>query len=235
MAAVVFAVAEAAAVVVSVVAEVAASAAVEAAVSVAAGFMAEVSAGVARRFMAGVQTRRLCGPSWWRLSRRARVPWRRHAIRISPCLSPAAFYHRHHFHRRFYAPRYYGYPYYHGYRHRYCRVIWTHYGPRKICRFVLASSSLARSLLRSPTATGERIENETGARWAPVFSLRGIVAVHQSLPCQGLTFHGVSFAIRHCCPVFRRPMAEARGFLGRGREVDDDAAWTGAATAASPR
>ena len=43
------------------------------------------------------------------------------------------FYHRHHFHRRFYAPRYYGY--YHGYRHRYCRVIWTYYGPRKICRY----------------------------------------------------------------------------------------------------
>jgi hypothetical protein len=46
------------------------------------------------------------------------------------------FYHRNHFHRRFYAPRYYGYPgYYHGYRHRYCRVIWTYYGPRKICRY----------------------------------------------------------------------------------------------------
>src|SRR6185295_10218811 len=40
------------------------------------------------------------------------------------------FYHRHHFHRRFYASRYYSYPYYHGYRHRYCRVIWTYYGPR---------------------------------------------------------------------------------------------------------
>ena len=26
-------------------------------------------------------------------------------------------------------------PYYHGYRHRYCRVIWTYYGPRKICRY----------------------------------------------------------------------------------------------------
>jgi hypothetical protein len=41
------------------------------------------------------------------------------------------FHHRHHFHRRFYAPSYYGY----GYRHRYCRVIWTYYGPRKICRY----------------------------------------------------------------------------------------------------
>ena len=45
------------------------------------------------------------------------------------------FYHRHHFHRRFYAPRYYSDPYYYGYRHRYCRVIWTYYGPRKICRY----------------------------------------------------------------------------------------------------
>ncbi|WKA28954.1 hypothetical protein [Bradyrhizobium roseum] len=46
------------------------------------------------------------------------------------------FHHRHHFHRRYYAPRYYGYPGYHyGYRHRYCRVIWTYYGPRKICRY----------------------------------------------------------------------------------------------------
>jgi hypothetical protein len=46
------------------------------------------------------------------------------------------FHHRHHFHRRYYAPRYYGYPgYYYGYRHRYCRVVWTYYGPRKICRY----------------------------------------------------------------------------------------------------
>ncbi|MDI1262626.1 MAG: hypothetical protein PS018_05150 [bacterium] len=45
-------------------------------------------------------------------------------------------YHRPHFHhRRVYAPRYYGYPVYHGYRHRYCRVIWTYYGPRKICKY----------------------------------------------------------------------------------------------------
>jgi hypothetical protein len=37
------------------------------------------------------------------------------------------FYQRHHFHRRFYyAPSYY-------YPHRYCRVIWTYYGPRRIC------------------------------------------------------------------------------------------------------
>ena len=37
---------------------------------------------------------------------------------------------RHHrVHRHFYyAPSYYYYP------HRYCRVIWTYYGPRKICR-----------------------------------------------------------------------------------------------------
>jgi hypothetical protein len=39
-------------------------------------------------------------------------------------------FHRHHFHRHFYyAPSYYYYP------HRYCRVVWTYYGPRKICRY----------------------------------------------------------------------------------------------------
>jgi hypothetical protein len=36
-------------------------------------------------------------------------------------------YHRRHFHRRFY----YGSSYYH---HRYCRIVLTHYGPRRICR-----------------------------------------------------------------------------------------------------
>lgn len=47
---------------------------------------------------------------------------------------PHFHHHRRHFHRRFYvAPAYYGYPSY-GYRHRYCRVVWTYYGPRKICR-----------------------------------------------------------------------------------------------------
>ena len=40
------------------------------------------------------------------------------------------FVHRHHFHRRiYYAP---SYTYY---SHRYCRVVWTYYGPRKICRY----------------------------------------------------------------------------------------------------
>lgn len=40
------------------------------------------------------------------------------------------FVHRHYFHRRFYyAPSYYNYA------HRYCRIVWTHYGPRKICRY----------------------------------------------------------------------------------------------------
>ena len=38
------------------------------------------------------------------------------------------FHHRAHFHRRFYyAPSYYAYPY------RYCRVVWTYYGPHRIC------------------------------------------------------------------------------------------------------
>ena len=42
------------------------------------------------------------------------------------------FYHRPHF-RRFYGAGYY--PAYYGYPHRYCRVVWTYYGPRKICRY----------------------------------------------------------------------------------------------------
>jgi hypothetical protein len=45
------------------------------------------------------------------------------------------YHHRHHFHRRFYAPAYYDYPRYYGYPRRHCRVVWTHYGPRKICRY----------------------------------------------------------------------------------------------------
>ena len=47
----------------------------------------------------------------------------------------APYYRHHHFHRRFYAPAYYDYPRYYAYPHRYCRVIWTYYGPRKICRY----------------------------------------------------------------------------------------------------
>jgi hypothetical protein len=39
------------------------------------------------------------------------------------------FAHRHHF-----RPRYYGYaPSYYYYPHRYCRIVWTYYGPRRIC------------------------------------------------------------------------------------------------------
>ena len=45
-----------------------------------------------------------------------------------------AHHHRHHFHRRFIAYRYAPVHYY-GYPHRYCRVVWTYYGPRKICRY----------------------------------------------------------------------------------------------------
>ena len=33
------------------------------------------------------------------------------------------------------APAYYGYPATMAIRHRYCRVIWTYYGPRKICKY----------------------------------------------------------------------------------------------------
>jgi hypothetical protein len=51
--------------------------------------------------------------------------------------APYFAYRRHHFHSRFYgyaAPYYYGPGYYYGHR-RFCRVVWTHYGPRRICRF----------------------------------------------------------------------------------------------------
>jgi hypothetical protein len=40
-------------------------------------------------------------------------------------------HHRHFFHRRFYASYYDDYPYYYPYRR--CRIIWTYYGPRRIC------------------------------------------------------------------------------------------------------
>jgi hypothetical protein len=48
----------------------------------------------------------------------------------------AHFHHRHHF-----RPRYYGYaqPYYYPrysyYPKRYCKIVYTYYGPRKICRY----------------------------------------------------------------------------------------------------
>jgi hypothetical protein len=41
------------------------------------------------------------------------------------------FVHRRHFHRRFYAAPYYAYPRY----YNRCRIVWTYYGPRKICRY----------------------------------------------------------------------------------------------------
>lgn len=48
------------------------------------------------------------------------------------------FAHRH-FHRRFYGAAYYGYPYYDDYPYYYpyrrCRLIWTYYGPRRVCHF----------------------------------------------------------------------------------------------------
>ena len=47
------------------------------------------------------------------------------------------FAHHHHFHRRFfYGASYYpydDYPYYYSYRR--CRVIWTYYGPRRVCHY----------------------------------------------------------------------------------------------------
>jgi hypothetical protein len=47
----------------------------------------------------------------------------------------AHFHHRHHFRPRYYgyAPAYYPQRYY--YPRRFCKVVWTYYGPRKICRY----------------------------------------------------------------------------------------------------
>jgi hypothetical protein len=45
----------------------------------------------------------------------------------------------HHHHHRHFGPRFYGYAptYYDDYDEprRFCRTVWTHYGPRKICRY----------------------------------------------------------------------------------------------------
>jgi hypothetical protein len=47
----------------------------------------------------------------------------------------APYYRHRHFHRRFYAPSYYyDYPRYY-YPRRHCRIVWTYWGPRKICRY----------------------------------------------------------------------------------------------------
>ena len=41
-------------------------------------------------------------------------------------------FYRHHFHRRYYGGYY---PYYSYPRYHRCRVIWTYYGPRRVCRW----------------------------------------------------------------------------------------------------
>src|SRR6185312_4338796 len=59
----------------------------------------------------------------------------------------------------------------------------------------VASSPLARPPLRLSLLV-RRVEMKQAPGGAPVFTReRG---VHQSLPSHGLTFHGVSFASRHC-------------------------------------
>lgn len=47
---------------------------------------------------------------------------------------PVYYGHHHHFHRRYYYGGYY--PYYPSYHYpRRCRIIWTYYGPRRVCRW----------------------------------------------------------------------------------------------------
>ena len=123
----------------------------------------------------------------------------------------APHYRHHHFHRRFYAPAYYDYPRYYAYPHRYCRVIWTYYGPRKICRYRpwhrhhhhCATAGIT-------TAIGEASPHGRIRRQAPVegacsfWSNAGhdgvcrLRAQSQFLNFQGLIFHGVNVSIRHC-------------------------------------
>ena len=128
-------------------AAVAAVAFAAAVVSAAAGFMAVVSAAAGGVSWRRIQGRRCAfhGGGF----RGGGVAIHRGGFRAAPVFHgggmrygyrhvyhrPHFHHHRRHFHRRFYAPGYYGYPYYYGYRHRYCRVIWTYYGPRKICRY----------------------------------------------------------------------------------------------------
>ncbi len=40
-------------------------------------------------------------------------------------------FYRHHFHRR----AFYGGPFYYGYPHHRCRIVWTYYGPRRVCHW----------------------------------------------------------------------------------------------------
>jgi hypothetical protein len=44
-------------------------------------------------------------------------------------------YYRPHFAHRHHFRRFYGSPYYYGYPRRHCRVVWTYYGPHRICRY----------------------------------------------------------------------------------------------------
>ena len=107
------------------------------------------------------------------------------------------FHHRHHFHRRFYAPSYYV-------------LLWLPAPllPRDLdllraAQYLPLSSvvspPLARSLLRIPVSLLVRSEMKQAPDRAPVFFNATNAAVQsQSLPAQGLIFHGVSFSIRHC-------------------------------------
>jgi hypothetical protein len=63
----------------------------------------------------------------------------------------------------------------------------------------VVSPPLARSLLRIPVSLLVRSEMKQAPDRAPVFFNATNAAVQsQSLPAQGLIFHGVSLSIRHC-------------------------------------
>ena len=170
-----------------------------------------------------VQRRWRCDPSW-RLSRRARVPRRRHALRIPSRLSPAALLTTGITSiGASIAPSYYGVS---------RLLLWLPAPllPRDLDLLRAAQdlplSSLASAPLRhygypDPLLVRAKMKQAPGR--APVF-----IELQRNAACSIpiLAAPGLDLPRRHrlhppLFPVLRRPMAETRGFLGRCREIDD--------------
>ena len=170
-----------------------------------------------------VQTRRLCGPSWWRFSRRAGVPRRRHAIRIPPRLSQAALP----------SPASLPPAVLRAALLRIPVLPWLPAPllPRDLDLLRAAqdlqvspvvSPPLARSILRVTVSLLVSCEMKQAPDRAPVFfnttNAAGSIPI---LAFPGLDLPRCQLRQPPLCPMFRRPMAEARGLLGRCREIDD--------------